>query len=281
MHKEKSADYFTAGELASLFNISKQTLIYYDKIKLLSPDFTSANGYRHYSMKQYLDLEIIVNMRALNIGIADIRKYLNCRSKENFLQLLKTKREESERIIKENQNILRTLHVITNNVHSHTQAPPEYTVLCWYDQRKLYITEISKNDSSKNKVLKFVRHSQEIVQSTRISDKLIGWIVKRDAFFSKQNRANSTAYFSFSPPAKQLNDSKEFLLPAGLYLEINFKGTFYQNINSLAEKCSYFLAINNLQIQSDIYVLPIENHWFAENTDNYRNKIFVAVKPIE
>ena len=30
---------FTAGELASLFGISKQTLLYYDKIHLLSPDF--------------------------------------------------------------------------------------------------------------------------------------------------------------------------------------------------------------------------------------------------
>ena len=37
--------YFTAGELAAIFNISKQSLLYYDKVNLLSPDFVSENGY--------------------------------------------------------------------------------------------------------------------------------------------------------------------------------------------------------------------------------------------
>ena len=61
--------YFTAGELAAIFNISKQSLLYYDKVNLLSPDFVSENGYRNYSIQQFLDLEIIVNLRALDISI--------------------------------------------------------------------------------------------------------------------------------------------------------------------------------------------------------------------
>lgn len=66
--------YFTAGELAAIFNISKQSLLYYDKVNLLSPDFISENGYRNYSIQQFLDLEIIVNLRALDISIANIKK---------------------------------------------------------------------------------------------------------------------------------------------------------------------------------------------------------------
>ena len=72
--------YFTAGELAAIFNISKQSLLYYDKVNLLSPDFVSKNGYRNYSIQQFLDLEIIVNLRALDISIANIKKYLEARS---------------------------------------------------------------------------------------------------------------------------------------------------------------------------------------------------------
>lgn len=37
-------NFFTAGEMASLFGISKQTLLYYDKIHLLSPDYIGENG---------------------------------------------------------------------------------------------------------------------------------------------------------------------------------------------------------------------------------------------
>ena len=72
MDKNETRNCFTAGELANLFGISKQTLLYYDKIHLLSPDFISENGYRHYAIEQYLYLEIIVNMRSLDFSIADI-----------------------------------------------------------------------------------------------------------------------------------------------------------------------------------------------------------------
>ena len=75
-HQEVKGNFFTAGELANLFNISKQTLLYYDKIKLLSPAYVDEKGYRHYSIQQYLDLEIIVNLRSFNISIVVIKEYL-------------------------------------------------------------------------------------------------------------------------------------------------------------------------------------------------------------
>ena len=40
------------SEFASLTNVSRQTLIYYDKIGLFKPDFKNESGYRYYSVKQ-------------------------------------------------------------------------------------------------------------------------------------------------------------------------------------------------------------------------------------
>ena len=84
----KKDEYFTAGQLASLYGIPKQTLLYYDKSELLIPEFIHDNGYRYYSVSQYLTLEIILNMRKLNIPINDIKEYLNNRNTKNFQQLL-------------------------------------------------------------------------------------------------------------------------------------------------------------------------------------------------
>lgn len=81
-------DFFTAGELATLFNIPKQTLLYYDRIGLLSPEFIAENGYRHYSLTQYLILEIIVNLRKLDIPISQIKDYLNHKSSDKFNELI-------------------------------------------------------------------------------------------------------------------------------------------------------------------------------------------------
>ncbi len=44
-------DMFLIGELAKLFNISTDTLRYYDKIGLLKPKYDKDNGYRYYTYR--------------------------------------------------------------------------------------------------------------------------------------------------------------------------------------------------------------------------------------
>jgi len=65
-------DYYTAGELAKMFMLSKQTILYYDRKGILKPKFVTENGYRYYSVSQYLTLEIIINLRKLDIPISEI-----------------------------------------------------------------------------------------------------------------------------------------------------------------------------------------------------------------
>ena len=45
-------DYFTTGEFAKICSVSKQTLIYYDRVGIFSPDITGSNGYRYYSIRR-------------------------------------------------------------------------------------------------------------------------------------------------------------------------------------------------------------------------------------
>ena len=54
-------DYFSIGELSSYQNISKQTLIFYDKIGLFRPAYVDpGNGYRYYSASQLDELDTIL-----------------------------------------------------------------------------------------------------------------------------------------------------------------------------------------------------------------------------
>ncbi|WP_276633885.1 MerR family transcriptional regulator [Phascolarctobacterium succinatutens] len=103
--------YYTAGELADLFELPKQTLLYYDKMGVLSPEFISENNYRHYSLKQYLLLEIILNMRKLGIPISKIKEYLVERSIDSLQALLQAKDRECEEIIAHNEKIRKNIHV--------------------------------------------------------------------------------------------------------------------------------------------------------------------------
>ena len=55
-----SETYFTIGEFASLFKLSKQTLFYYERNNILRPAYIDENGYRYYSLEQYF---IFVNCK--------------------------------------------------------------------------------------------------------------------------------------------------------------------------------------------------------------------------
>ena len=74
-----SEKYFTIGEFASLFKLSKQTLFYYERNNILRPAYIDENGYRYYSLEQYFIFDIIINMRKLGIPLKDIAAYLQTR----------------------------------------------------------------------------------------------------------------------------------------------------------------------------------------------------------
>ena len=61
---------FSIGEVSKCQNISKQTLIFYDKIGLFQPAYVDPNnGYRYYSANQidYLDTILIMNICSITI----------------------------------------------------------------------------------------------------------------------------------------------------------------------------------------------------------------------
>ena len=177
--------YFTAGELAAIFNISKQSLLYYDKVNLLSPDFVSENGYRNYSIQQFLDLEIIVNLRALDISIANIKKYLEDRSKEHFLQLLQEKTAECQAIIHNNQEICDTIERIKEDMHVKELNPCRHLTLSWQNDRLLRLTPLAESDDGKSRITKFARHGQRRAHHKGALPNHAGWVLDQESFFKK------------------------------------------------------------------------------------------------
>lgn len=87
-------DKFLIGEISRLFNISADTLRYYDKIDLLKPDYDKENRYRYYSIRNFFKLSRILFLKKLDISLEDIKKYMDNKNRNNLLNLLKKKEEE-------------------------------------------------------------------------------------------------------------------------------------------------------------------------------------------
>lgn len=279
MNKDNKQKYFTAGELAGIFNISKQSLLYYDKVHLLSPDYISENGYRHYSVQQFLDLEIIVNLRALDISIANIKEYLTNRSKEHFQEMLLAKTKECEEIIRKNQEICNTIERINSFIEKNNQNTCHEITLTWRNEHLLRVTTLSAGDDPKKRIAKFAKHTQKQAHNKTTLPNHTGWTMNQETFFEKQDFFRSEAFFSCAKNSPDHKRAMKKILPAGLYLEIVFTGTFYKNGSLLVQRIQKFLQANELNAVGNIYILPLENHWFSEDCTNYLNKIFLRVQP--
>lgn len=102
------------GEFASLCQITKRVLFYYDEIGLLKPAYTDEKGYRYYSYQQYDKLSAIKMFQSLGMSLNEIQKFIqmeNYKEKKEILnqqlKIIHQKMEEYQNI-QENLLFLRT-----------------------------------------------------------------------------------------------------------------------------------------------------------------------------
>ena len=68
-------------ELAKLRQVTSETLRYYDRIGLITPDYVDPQTrYRYYSIRQYEKLGTIKELRQLGMSIHDITDYFSGRN---------------------------------------------------------------------------------------------------------------------------------------------------------------------------------------------------------
>ncbi len=81
--------YFTTGEFAKLCKVKKQTLFHYDDIGIFSPEIKKENGYRYYSYNQLEVFGVISILKGMDMPLKSIKFYLDHRSPEDLIHLLK------------------------------------------------------------------------------------------------------------------------------------------------------------------------------------------------
>lgn len=82
-------DLFSIGELAGYQNISKQTLIFYDKIGLFKPAYVDpGNHYRYYTAQQIDYLDTILIMKEMGFSLAEIQAHMKSYNIDTSLVVL-------------------------------------------------------------------------------------------------------------------------------------------------------------------------------------------------
>ncbi len=87
---EKKDNLFSIGEVAKYQNISKQTLIFYDKAGVFRPAWVDpANGYRYYSASQLDYLDTILIMKQIGFSLQEIKDHMQHYDLDSSLAMLR------------------------------------------------------------------------------------------------------------------------------------------------------------------------------------------------
>lgn len=272
----KNDQYFTAGELAALYGIPKQTLLYYDKTGLLAPACVNENGYRFYSVSQYLVLEIILNLRKLNISVQDIKAYLAQPDTARFEALLEAKRKECDAQIRALEETKASLSLSLDAIAKLKRTRLGRIELSFQEEQFLLCSEpLDTALSGKERMQLFSRHNQSVFSKKHFKEFTTGWILDRERFFS--GIFNETKCY-FTPVSRPAHKKYSAVRPAGLYLRLAFQGTYYRHIPEVFAKIDCFLRRNALEARGDVYVFPLKNHWLTNDTSTYINEISFLVE---
>lgn len=128
---------FTIGQVEKITGISKDRLRNYDKKNILSPDKQEENQYRTYRANDIVEVLGVEYLRALDLGLADIKSIRETADIRQLTSVLEKKEEETAQKIQTLEKTLEMLQKaqaeckrIQNNIGNYSLASmPDFRLL--------------------------------------------------------------------------------------------------------------------------------------------------------
>ncbi|MBT2770916.1 MerR family transcriptional regulator [Halomonas sp. ISL-60] len=265
---------FSIGETAKINNISIQALRHYDKIGLLKPVIVNEeNGYRYYSVEQFIYIDIIKHAKAFGIPLKELTETLTT---GNMIQISTKVKHYKDDLEHQIQSLIRA-----KNKFSRVAEMIEYSLTAVQNQtpyqRKCEERNIIKLRNQKE-VRNFEINSRMIEGNTQQSGLEFafesGYFVDLSSFIHNGVESYTSAYLAmFVDNAAFPFSESEYVvstIPQGEYVCITYNP---QNKDERIKQIHNYLKTN--KIKTELILV-------AELYDDFKNQskeIQVLVNP--
>ena len=266
---------FSAGELAKYQGISKQTLLFYDKIGLFKPSYTDPeNGYRYYSAEQLDYLDTIIIMKKIGFSLKEIKQNMEHFTMETSLQSFRNQLTVIDRKIKELSLIHNRLEHRCTQLEQAILEPSNHPTISMTDELYLLCHDVEAPFSAKEISLATKQcYAQAMTEDIPVFFQS-GVSVPMERIRSGRCIEASTAYLTTEPVATISNILR---LPKGLTASIYHIGNYYEISNSYAALIQ-FCKDNRWKIISDSYEFCINDYITSRIEDEFITKIMFYVE---
>ena len=265
---------FSIGELSRYQNISKQTLIFYDKTGVFHPAYVDpSNGYRYYSASQLDELDTILILKKSGLSLQKIKELLSHYTTQSSLKVLKSQLGVIDRQMEELRLVRSRLSqrcAQLEGANLHQEGPrvekmEEQYVLTRPVEPPFTLREISI--ATKQCFAQAFQESLPIFFQSGVRVPLER-ILRGDY---------TQADLVFLPTEKTGRANNIQRLPAGRCAAISHRGD-YLSIGASYEKLLAFCREQGLTVASDSYEFCINDYITTGDESEYLTKIVFYVE---
>ena len=270
---------FSIGELSKYQNISKQTLIFYDKIGLFRPAYVDPdNGYRYYSANQIDYLDTILIMKKIGFSLSEIREHMQNYNSDSSLAALRKQLTVIDSRIEELRLIRsRLLHRCEQMEKAKIYREKENAIVVEnVSPRYVLFQEVEKPYSLREISIATKKCFAEAFQKQLPIFFQSGMVPLKRIL---EGRFTEAA-LAFLPIERTDRAGNIRELPAGTCASIYHVGD-YLSIGSSYRKLLHYCEAHSLRIVSDSYEFCINDYITTHDEAEYITKIMFYVEEAE
>lgn len=262
---------FSITDFAHFARTTRNTLIHYDKIGLLSPMSRGENGYRYYSSAQLGTINLIRTCQDLGMPLSAIKKLADSRTPEATLQLLDKQIKHIDKRLDEWVGARKLLHTLSEKIRNAIDVDEHEIEVMFMPAEAIVmggINDYSRGRDDYDALHDFYYHCQNKYPDMNLNYPVWGT-------FSEERIKNGDwvwpdRYYFSNPEGL---DRK----PAALYA-IGYGRGFYGHTDELYKRLMAFIDENGFEVCGPAYEeYPINEICLTDN-DDYLIRVMITVR---
>lgn len=268
---------FMIGELAALFQISSDTLRYYDRIDLIKPDVIGDNGYRYYSLRNFFKLSRILFLKDLDIPLEEIKGYMDDKNTEKLIRMLHQKQLDLDQKIQSCLNLKMKIQQKLDLLESSKTA-----------SERIFLKQLPARYALFMASADF-RESQEIKSTLKTYSRYLkfsSWITEGQIYTSvSESQLQSRDYqhfqYIFEIPYVELEDLNAntplTVIKASTYACMLFIGP-YSDIDRHYDRLLDWIIENDYEICGHSIEMNIVDYDFSDSDDEFVSELQIPIR---
>ena len=268
-------DYFSIGELSRYQNISKQTLIFYDKLGLFQPAYVDPNnGYRYYTARQLDELDTILILKKSGLSLQRIKELLEHYTTESSQKVLREQLGAIDRQMEELRLLRSRLsqrYSQLEDANLHKGEPPRLEML---EEQYLLTRPVEAPYSLREISIATKQCFAQAFQEELPIFFQSGVRVPLERILAKRYTEASTAFLPIEKTSRAGNIQR---LPGGLCATLYHRGD-YLSIGATYERLLAFCRERRLKLLSDSYEFCVNDYITTGDESEYITQILFFVE---